>query len=449
MCRMDRILLFSAIFGLLTLGPGCPDEPDDDDSVLSDDDASDDDMSDDDDDTTDDPVPPCAGESWGAIAPDGVEDAIHVREDGSDGGDGSMESPLLTLAAAVTMARERDPWDRRIAVGPGTFLANLDLEGDDLDGKGDNGLVIEGCGIDETIVEAADGAQPVLRATEAYDLRLAGMTLHGGRRTLWFWGGATAEVESVLVEGGQRQGIIIEGGDTILPGEPTTTVDLYGVEIHDIATESGLGGEYGYGLYVASANVTMSGGGVKNCGVIGIYGHQAELTLTGVSVTGTRPDSTGYLGRGIHLQELSEAVLTSCTIEDNGDAGLFSLRSLWIQLTDLAVDATVAADLPGDPEQSGDGIVLSAGENPPDPAQLICMLEDNEVTGSARSGILIEGVSADLQGNKAGADNGLSVGGVAILVQGDSIITGPDAWAAPPADLAVFRDSIATDDLSQ
>lgn len=440
---MPRVLLRSVVLALLALGPGCPAATDDDDAS---DDATDDDTGDDD---SEEIAPPCAGESWGLIDPAGVEAAIHVRASGSDDGDGSLEAPLLTLGAAVELARQRDAADRRIAVGPGTFPANLDLEAEDLDGKGDDGLVIEGCSIDETIVEAADGARPVLRATEAADLRLEGMTLQGGRRTLWFWGGATASIETVLVTGGSRQGIIIEGGDTLLPDEPTTTVELTEVEVRDVVTESGGDGDVGYGIYVASAVLEMTGGGVKDCGVVGIYGHQAEMTLTGVAVTGTAADGDGYLGRGIHLQELSEAVLTDCTLEGNADAGLFSLRSLWVELDGLTVDATTAAELPDDPGQSGDGIVLTVGDQALDPALLVCTLADNEVTASARSGILIEGVSADLQGNVAGADNGLSVGGTAILVQGDSIVTGTDAWAAPPSELAVYRGALTTDDLSQ
>ena len=362
-----------------------------------------------------------------------------MRADGDDAGDGSGDAPLATLGAAVTLSREAGQ-PRRIAVGPGTFAASLNLSGQELGDPTDSGLSIEGCSPTETIVEAADSTEWVIKVTESTGVRLAGLGLEGGRRALWVWGGAEAEIESVHVTGSGRLGVIIGGTDTI--------ATLTNVEVHDPVVETDNDGtEYGYGISFQDSTATMTGGGVWGAHRVGILCHFANVIFEDVSVEDTAPDSDGYYGRGIQLQELSTATITGGSLAGNSDAGVYSLCSLYLELDGLSVDATAASGVPEQAADTGDGIVISQGTNDNLPSSYQSLLTGNTITGSARAGILIESVTAEISGNTAGADNGLSEGGSSIYAQGDFVMSGTDSYTEPGEALQTNPADLETDDL--
>lgn len=425
---MRKILILSWLL-LCLLAFGC--------NGGDDDDATDDDTADDDDDDSVPADPPCADGSWGFIT-DG-QDAIHVRADGDDGNDGSDAAPLATVGAALTLSREASQ-PRRIAIGPGTFAATLSVFGEEADESTDSGLSIEGCSPTETILEAENAEEPVIKVTESVGVRLAGLGLQGGRRSLWVWGGADVEIESVHVTNSGRLGIIIGGTDSI--------ATMTNVEVHDPVVETDeYGTEYGYGISFQNSTATMTGGGVWGAYRVGILCHYADVTFVDVSVEDTAQDSDGYFGRGIQLQDLSMATISGGNLAGNSDAGVYSLRSLYLELDGLTVDATAASGVPDEAADTGDGIVISQGVTNNDPASYLAVLTDNTVTGSARAGILIDSVSAEINGNTAGADNGLSEGGSSIYAQGNFVMSGADSFVEPGEALQTNNADLETDDL--
>ena len=144
---------------------------------------------------TDEPLPPpCADGGWGAIGD--PADTIDVQPGGDDTNDGSAEAPLLTLSAALDAARNGTP---RIGVGAGTFEATLDLV------ESDAGLEIVGCSPDETILVPDVEGEPQIKVTAAVDITIASLTLSGGDRGLWVWGGAESQR---LPRGDRRRSVV-------------------------------------------------------------------------------------------------------------------------------------------------------------------------------------------------------------------------------------------------
>ena len=420
-----------------------------------DDDSVDDDDSADDDDTYDE-TPPCAGETWGLITD--PENAIHVRADGSDDGDGSMRLPLASLQAALELSREREQY-KYIAVGPGTFVTNIAVRQDAGEDMTDDGLVIEGCGVDGTILAGGTGEHEldsIILVSEAQDVRLAGFSTEGGRRALWFWAGATVELDQADVRNSVRLGIIIGGRDSI--------VTLTDVSVHDTVEEiDEFGVEYGYGISIQDATTELTDVQVTGSHKAGILVDWGEATFNDVSVDGTVADYQGYLGRGIQAQNYARVTMNGGEIGGgaaNRDAGFFAQATLYLDLNGVAVHGTTAGNLleescTGD-DCPGEGIVVTQGGLGEDPAGYLAFMTDNTVTGCDRAGILIDSVKTDLSGNVAGADNGFNDAGNSIFVQGDivdgfgdSILTGDQD--PPPAELAeprtLYLEVVETDDL--
>ncbi len=456
---------FSTALALgLLLALGCGGEGDDDsaagdDDVADDDVADDDTTADDDDDDSAEPVlPPCAGGGWGAISDPDI--SIHVRADGSDDtGDGTAGNPLATLDAALRMSRDRQD-DKRIAVGPGVFPASLAIQADVLDSLGDpatdSGLGIEGCGESETSLLALSADEPVVKVDEAEDVRLSGITLDGGRRALWVWSGAVVDIDFVAVENATRVGIIFGGWETIVSASNLSVSDT-------LPEVDGSGVEYGYGIAIQGAQVDLTDASVSGSHRIGILIDGAAATLERVSVDGTQPGSDGSLGRGIQIQNVSQALLSDLeigAIEPNSDAGVFSQASLLLQLENTHVVATSssALEVDGNPcggeECPGDGIVINQRGEEDDPALYSHILLDNVVEGTARAGILVESVVAELDGNSTsgcGVVDGVTNG--SIFVQGDldtdggdHVISGPDPVAERVDAFPLNNQVVETDE---
>ena len=433
----------TSLVGVLFLSLlGCSSEGDDD-SAIDDDDAADDDATDDDDDTGDDDdssepgAPPCASGDWGAITD--PDNSVHVRVDGSDeDGDGTAANPLATMQAALDVTRERED-HKRIAVGPGvfeTFLAiQLDPEDADPDNT-DSGLSIEGCSEDETILVPLDQAAPVVFVHQATDVRLSGFTIDGGRRALLIWDGASVDLDFVAVKNSARIGILFGGWETIVAASHLTVEDTQ-LEIDDY------GVEYGYGIAIQEATVELTDSSVSGSHRVGILVDGAPASLERVLVDGTQPGTDGSLGRGIQIQNVSNAQLIDLdigSITPNSDAGLFSQSTLWLQVENTRVYSTAAADFEvgGTPCSGeacpGDGIVVNQGGEGNDPAVYSNYLYDNVVDGAVRAGIVVESVVADVDGNQTtgcGVTDDLT--GESIFVQGDvetdagdPVITGAD-----------------------
>lgn len=419
---MPRLLPLVALLGI-----GCKADPGDTDP--GDTDPGDSDV----------PAGPCADGGWGAISD--ASAAIHVRADGVDTGAGDVEHPVASLATALTLARAAGL--KAIAVGPGTFPASLDLEGDLGGGLSDDGFAIAGCGDDETVLEAATSRSHVIRVTDAAGVRLEGFAIVGGRRSLWIWGGSTT-VQGVSVAGATRSGIMMDGSNNL------TEVTLDDVHVDGVSADTD--GSFGYGIAIQDATVTLTNTDVTAATRVGILidGAFASATLDAVSVADTAVDDDGRFGRGVQVQSLSEARLAACAISGNADAGLFALQAVSLDVADSVVTGVDAATTP-DGATTGDGLVVTQGSDYEYAAStFVASLDGNTVTAPDRAGILLAGVTVDLTDNTI-TGPGFAPDGFGVLSQGPVEITGDTAAVydleAAAATLAVDEDLLTSDDL--
>jgi len=383
---------------------------------------------------------PCAENTWGEIT--SPPDAIHVRADGSDDGDGSELAPFGTLEAALEATRAAGG-GASIAVGPGTFDATLVLVDDSGDGTSDDGLSLEGCGTDETTLQGSSSAS-VIRASGIQDLRIAGLRIEGGRRSLLFQGGTEATLSAVEVQGGRRVGLVVAGSSTL--------VELDGVELRDTEPEvlTG-GGSMGYGLSVDSGTVTMEGGGIWGSTGVGVLAVRAHVDLREVTIADTLPGADGLLGRGVQLQELAFGSLSGGTLSGNVDAGIFATQAIDLIVDGTLIEATAAGGLPNGEGTTGDGVVVTQGATRDyDPSEFTATLHGLTISGTDRAAVVLDGVTADLADHDH-QDNGLVVAGSSTFTQGGAVITGNVADHTLEADteLALNHVAVTLDDLKE
>ena len=420
----------------------------DDDDSADDDDSVDDDDSADDDDSGDD-TPPCGDGGWGEIGD--PDNALHVRDDGSDDtGDGSMSAPFASLLAAIAASRESGA-SKLIAVGPGTFETNVQLWQDAGSGATDDGLVIEGCGADETVLDggtAATATDPVIFVTDAQDVRLAGFATEGGHRALWIWNEADVTIELVDVRHSARLGIIIGGWDCF--------ASLDHVTVSDTVVETDGGVEYGYGISVQDATVEMTDVAISGSTMVGLLVDVGIVTATRLAIDGTAATSDGYLGRGMQIQNDAFVDVRDSDIgvlAPNSDAGIFAQAPYALYVDNTDIDGTATGELFGEScagtECPGEGIVVTQGDLGQDPSSFNAYLTNNTITNCTRAGVVIDSVAADLAGNTADDSNGYNDGTSSIYMQGNYVLTGlqdpPPIEEASPRPL--YLELVSSDDL--
>ena len=417
--QTGRILALCLLCLLLI---SCSTEDDD----VADDDTGDDDVADDDSAGDDDDAePPCDGESWGQISD--PQNAVHVRADGSDDtGDGSPSAPFANLQAALEASRELDA-PKNIAVGPGTFVTNIQVRHDAGDEMTDDGLVIEGCGPDETILEGGGGeaaVDSVILVAGALDVRLAGFGTMGGRRAIWVWSGSATSIHQVDVRNSVRLGIIIGGWDSFASLDTVNVIDT-------VVETDNYGVEYGYGISIQDATAEFNDVHISGSTKVGMLVDMGILTSTGITVDGTAPDSNGFLGRGIQAQNWAYADFIGGDIglaAANNDAGIFAQAAHALYVNDMFIEGTTTGNLLdetcADFDCPGEGIVVTQGSLGEDPANYPAEMNGNTITNCSRAGILVDGVAVDLNDNVADGSNLYNVDGNSIYLQGDYVMTG-------------------------
>lgn len=363
------------------------------------------------------PIGPCADGGYAEILDPGA--AIHVRADGDDSGDGSLGAPLATPGAALALARA-EGINQTILIGPGTFEIDANLQGDDGLGGSDNGLALVGCAVDETTLMPVAAEESAIASTGVTGLVLRGFTLQGGRPSLWLWRGTEAELFELAIVGAGRLGILVDGSDTI--------VTATGVTVSDTTAETAASGiEGGCGVQSHLAMFTATDLAITGSTTVGLLVDGGAATFVRLSVSNTVTDSTGTMGRGLQVQNYAALDMTEGAFYGNHDAGVYVTGSSPVSIRGSVVDNTAAAAIPDSTEMSGDGIVVTQGEaGTADPTLFVVDLADNTVTGAARAGILVDGVAAALNGNVAGADNGLVVSGGSIFSQHGAVTSGLD-----------------------
>jgi hypothetical protein len=363
---------------------------------------------------------PCAAGGWGQITEPTT--SLHIRADGDDGGDGSIDAPLRTLAAALALTHAGDA-RRAIAVGPGDFEAALSLQDEvDTSGTTDSGLAIEGCGPDQTRLVGASDDAPVVEVNSATDVELTGLTLQGGERGIFSWDGATLTVTNVVVEGARGAGVVHSGGYFLGAG-------LEILPVTPLTLDAGLQEQLGYGFAALGGEVELVGAQITGATGAGFFAANTTVTLRDLEVRETAADSAGILGRGVHLQDECVATLEGLTLTENADAGLYSLRSFALIADDLEITAVRSADCPAcDGAGTGDGIVVTAGTGGFGPETYTAALTGNVMDDAARAGVFLDGVTASMEDNVC-TSCGYTSGGSALVATSTAIVSGTDTVA--------------------
>ncbi len=429
---------------VLAWGLGCPAPGDDDDGPWTDDDdAADDDAADDDlgdDDAADDDVGdddsneggPCGDGTWGQIPTTG--DVLLVAAGGSAGGDGSLTNPFATLEEAVEAAREiNDPVV--IGIAPGDYPTNLLLTVED--GQfSDSGLTIAGCAVDEVKLSPEDPSEPTVAVRGADQVTLRAFLVEGGDPGIVIADSAGAEdpvrLEGLAVRYADRAGIVIDD-----QGHGETSAVLSGVTVEDTVPTRG---SFGWGIAVQHAQATITGGSVSGTTQVGIFGHLADLVVDGVAIDDVAVDPDGAYGRGIHLQMLCTGMVRNTAIDSCADAGLWVHTGLGITLESNVVENTVPAVVPGPGTATGDGIVVTMGDEGFQPELCPATLLGNTAGSNGRSGIVIDGVWAELVGNAA-PNNIFDPGGWGIVIQNAAVI-GPGGDDFLDLDASIDHDPL-------
>lgn len=346
---------------------------------------------------------PCASGDWGYIRTPALG-TLHVRANGNDRtGDGSLARPFASVERAVDEARTRLPDERWIAVGPGTFKTSLSL-----DSAQDDGLMIQGCGPQETILRGW-GQQHVVDVSTNIAVELTGLGLRQGAYTLTLRDGANVVVDAVDIDQAKQRALRVEGADTLAM--------LQNVNVSTVLKASSCG----WGVDVRDAMLLWFGGSVEDTRALGIFADNADLVLDDVFVKDTRVHSDGTLGRGLHAQR-SFTVVTDSVFQGNHDAALFLLDPRGGVISRIVIDQPGAGIVkPGGPT-TGDGIVVR-GQGGTEVVHLV----DNYVEDAPRAALLLDDMRAALQGNTGFGTGLFPLYGAHAFRQGLAQVAGPDA----------------------
>lgn len=400
-------------------------------------------------DSKEDTPPPCDGGTWGGITH--AKSAIHVSQDhGSEEGDGSMGSPVDTLSAAVELTRGRTS-EKYIAIWPGSYRDNVSLRLRAPKDTTDEGTVIQGCSASEVLVSAADSGGAVFSISEARGVEISSLSSQGGTRGIEALTGAQVTLTALKVSQATEAGVLIHGGAT--DDALATTADLVDVYVRDASpkgTDAGSETEYGYGLtFQAGAIATMSGGGSYDNRTAGILADLVmSLEIDNVEVRDTSWNESDYLGRGIQIQRGSTATIRNSTISGNQDAGIFGLQAAEITLIENHVEGTLCSSIPDIKGTSGDGIVVSQGEEAKKPSYFRAVLEGNVVADCTRAGVVLDGVQAQVSGNSL-SGNRLADYGDTVIEQGSAEVSGTDITVAPALALELNKELLSSMALSE
>lgn len=369
----------------------------------------------------------CADGTWGAIGdPTG---AILVRGGGTAGGDGSVDHPVATLAQALALIDAGAA--PSIAIGPGSYTANLDFS--------TGAFSVRGCSAGETTITAADASLPTvaLHVGNGDAFELEGVTLDHGHRGLVIDGsGGTVALDDVAITRATRVGLFASGANWL----DFHNVDVVNPEPDDQG--------FGWGAAVVQATrLNWDTGRIDHANGFGVVLDRSPFNVDALVIDTTEALTDGTMGRGMHLQDTGGSI-TGGSILHSVDTGLFALRPLGVTVMGLVIDTTEAGFA-----NTGDGMVFHDGSIPV-PTGLrdayLVTVQDSTVSNSARMGILLSGqILAILNNNTMGADgmNGAAetTGTGDIGGQNSAQVEGTDAGGYATMDSTQILDVNTTD----
>ena len=374
-------------------------------------------------------TPPCAGATWGDITSPST--SIHVDDAGDDGGDGTESEPVATLSEALTRSRKSGV-TKRIAIHPGTYDGGLVLKKTLPGSQTDDGLIIEGCSAAEVTVVPPEGGSgdPIFEIYQADTVKLAGVTLDGGTRTLLLHDGASATVFKVVVDNATRVGILAAGGGTVLALQKST--------VQDTVADSG---SYGWGVGVQGATLTMDDTDVLRSVEVGLFADDADLDLATCAIEDTAPNASGYYGRGVHIQNGTSGDFDDLDLGGNTDAAFFGHRFADIAIHGFDIPVAQGGIIAGSSETTGDGIVLTRAGSTSAVTNFVATLTSDTFSYTDRAAVVLDGVDATVVGN-TGSDLG---GPVPPGCSGPAVIYSQDGTDLDGSDTTVDCRTYALD----
>lgn len=371
------------------------------------------------DDSATEEIAPCA-DGWGAIDDLlDVQTAVHVAPDGSPQGPGTVDQPFDTLEAALAA----NPQGADLALWPGSYPTALTLFVDSGAGIDHSGTRIVGCSSDEVRLTGVT-TDAVLSLVGVTDILLAGVGTEGGYRGLEARGGADLETLDVVVSDAVRTGVFLSG--------TATTGALRGLTITDPVPEDD--GSYGWGLVIQDATVSVDDTRIENAHGVGALVHFGDVDVTGLQIQGVATDAAGLFGRGLQLQELAQGQLEDVEIRQAHDAGVFAHRTLLLDLNNIWILDTGGGLTAEDGEATGDGLVVTRADGNEAVDTFQVSVTDSIFEGSARAGVVLDGVTATLV-DVTTPDSALSQGGVGVWAQNGAEVSGDSVQATQPLKL--------------
>jgi hypothetical protein len=413
--------------------------------------------------------------AWGELR-EGVANLYVDSEADASVEDGSVDAPFVALEPALELARgDAGPTAVYLAAGswsPPESRGRFALSG----AEGGDDTAVRGCGADLSTLLAIEAVppggesdpehQPAFEVLDgAQGVTLSGVTLSGGLRALLVTGGSGSErpirVESVAVLDSFGAGVAIGGLDTVVEVED---LRIDSVVAEDLDFAVGFAAQAGGSVWdPPQGSVSWTGGDVTGVEGIGIFLDHVNASVENVAVHDTVAMG-GPLGRGLHAQYGGEVVLESLSIERTYDSALFLHENRSVTVRNSSFRDTQGESLPAFPDAfSGDGLAMGHDEDQPDAADWTLVLEGNTFEDNFRAGALVEDGSVVIDAANVFLGNGLMTDGKSfpnapdidtLVVQGGSVVSGPDGSAAPLAVVEVGGDSgfdalgMATDPLS-
>lgn len=317
-----------------------------------------------------------------------------------------MSRPFATITAALAGV----PAGTIVAVGKGTYDEAFVIPG---------GVTIWGACVAQTILRSSTpGAlsyTPVVGLLRA-DVALRNVRIGASARPAIFLDGRTASatVDAVEVDSGEKMGIGANGGHLVLHDVVIRDMGSRGLEIVEGAT-------------VEATHVV-----IERVHEVGVFvGYGATLRLEDGAVRTVRP-AAGGAGSGVALQNGAAFEGLRLVVEDVRDAGVLALDGSSVSLTDSVVRDVLERESDHD---SGNALSIEAGSN----ASFVRVL----VERSAENGIFGLGAGTTVDVFDVVVRDGLGHSGSLTFGRGitsqlGAVLTVERAWVERARELAVF-----------
>lgn len=341
------------------------------------------------------PPGPCTDGSWGNAA----ESSIIVLSGADDRvADGTMDAPFGTIPAALAYSFTTS--NANVLIAPGSYEVNLEIYSDN------NGLVLVGCGSDQTFLQGATSSADTVYMSGA-SVTMMDLAVQYGDNGITVDTG-TVNLNRVTVLDSLERGTYVKNGGALGIGDSTiVSTGTFGIAVESEGTavvyQTSITGANAAGVYI-------SGG----------YFVGGSLAIT---------DTQGTPGFGAYVGEYGSFAVEEITISGGSVAGVMAYNASTVSLTSVIVSNIAAIDSTVEPQyQHSDGVVFGLGEDS-DPSAYNLLVDGLDVSDVGRSALIADGITLQtLQG--VSSATGYSVSESSVFLQGGTVVvdTAPNPY---------------------